>query len=137
MEIRQHGTDLSAVFRTQNRASLVLALDRKAQFDLGTPNRGCDQIGKTDDGHRGRVTLVRSAWRYRTTAKTRLQVGAAVNPVGGAAITTWLLPPPSRWYEKWPSKRPSPVSRQIRRCKCRKRLCRQTCLQFSQRKSSR
>ena len=57
----------------------LLALDRKTQLALDPADRSRDQIGKTNDGHRRRVTLVRSAWRDRTTARARLQVGAALN----------------------------------------------------------
>src|SRR2546422_5667130 len=50
---------------------------------------------------------------------------------------TSRLSPLLRSCEKWPSTRPSLVSRRTRRYKCRKRPCPQTSLQSSQRKWSR
>src|SRR5438552_8780935 len=45
-----------------------------------------------------------------------------------------LISPLSRWCEKWPSTRPSLVSRRTPHCKYRRRPCHRTCLQPSQHK---
>src|SRR5205823_2820655 len=46
-----------------------------------------------------------------------------------------LISPLSHSYGRSPSKRPFPASRRTRRCRCRKHLCHQPCLQLSPCKS--